>query len=96
MKYNKFQFIVFVCFLSLINFHCYRIRKSNGGGQIENIPSRSINAIDIGLHRGYKIESVALGFTFPSAVAFDNDNKMYVIEAGYSYGLFSFKNEFIT
>ena len=86
MKYNKFQLILFVCLLSLINFHCYRMRGSKGGGQIENIPSRSINANDIGMHPGYKIEPVASGFTFPTAIAFDNDNKMYVLEAGYSYG----------
>jgi hypothetical protein len=86
MKYNKFQLILLVCFLSLINFHCYRMRKSNGGGQIETIPGRSINANDIGLHPGYKIEPVASGFTFPTAVAFDDNNKMYVVEAGYSYG----------
>ena len=86
MKYNKFQLLLFVCFFSAINFHCYRMRKSHGGGQIENIPGRSINVNDIGLHPGYKIEPVSSGLTFPSAVAFDDNNKLYVIEAGYSYG----------
>lgn len=86
MKYYKFQLIFFVCFLSLMNFHCYRMRKSNGGGQIETIPLRSIKATDIGLHPGYKIAPEASGFTFPTAVAFDDNNKMYDVEAGYSYG----------
>lgn len=62
------------------------MRDSNGGGQIDAIPQRTINASDIGLQPGYKIEAVISGLTFPSAVAFDDSNNLYVIEAGYSYG----------
>jgi glucose/arabinose dehydrogenase len=74
----------FLILTSLTN--CYRMRKSNGGGQIDEIPQRTINAADIALHAGYKIEPVASGFTFPTACAFDDEGRLHVIEAGYSYG----------
>jgi glucose/arabinose dehydrogenase len=67
---------------------CYRMRTSNGGGQITTVPSRSINTADIALAPGYTIEAVATGFTFPTAVSFDDEGQLYVIEAGYSYGEF--------
>jgi glucose/arabinose dehydrogenase len=41
---------------------------------------------DIALPPGYKIEAIASGLTFPSAVAFDDSGHVYAIEAGYSYG----------
>jgi glucose/arabinose dehydrogenase len=65
---------------------CYRMRKSNGGGEIKNIPGRTINPTDVALPKGYKIEAVASGFTFPSAVTFDEQGRAYVTETGYSYG----------
>ena len=85
MKQSKvFLFLCFVL-LSLTNINCYRLRGSKGGGQIETIQPRTINQNDIGLQPGYKIEPVISGLTFPTAVAFDDENKLYVIEAGYSY-----------
>lgn len=66
--------------------NCYRLRKSNGGGQIVDIPPRTTNVNDIALQPGYKIEAVASGFTFPTACAFDDEGRLHVIEAGYSYG----------
>jgi hypothetical protein len=72
---------------SLINLSsCYRMRQSNGGGQINNIPSRVITTNDIALFPGYKIEATTSGLTFPTAAAFDDENNLYCIEAGYSYG----------
>jgi hypothetical protein len=65
---------------------CYRMRKSNGGGQIDAIPARTISPGDIAVPKGYKIEPVASGFTFPTACTFDDAGNLYVIEAGYSYG----------
>ncbi len=64
---------------------CYRMRSSNGGGQM-NDTTRSISTTDIAVPPGYKIEAVAEGLTFPSGATFDNEGKLYVIEAGYSYG----------
>jgi hypothetical protein len=82
------NFLLFFALLlfSLINASCFRMRASKGGGQIGAIPPRTINASDIALQPGYKIEPVVSGLTFPTAVAFDDDNNLYVIESGYSYG----------
>src|SRR5215213_1649055 len=79
-----FQLSIYSLFFWLTS--CYRMRKSNGGGQIETISQRIINAGDIALAPGYKIEAVTSGLTFPTAVAFDDEGAVYVIEAGYSYG----------
>lgn len=65
---------------------CYRMRSSHGGGQIQTVNQRTINTNDIALMPGYKIEMVAQGFTFPSAAAFDDQGRLYVVETGYSYG----------
>ena len=65
---------------------CYRMRASRGGGQIKTVNERTISTSDIVLPRGYRIELVSSGLTFPSAVAFDAQGQLYVIEAGYSYG----------
>ncbi len=65
---------------------CYRMRSSNGGAQIREIPQRNIQAKDIALPPGYTIEAVASGLTFPSAAAFDDEERLYVIETGYAYG----------
>jgi len=62
------------------------MRSSHGGGQISSISSRKINTSDIALPPGYKIEAVVSDLTFPTAVAFDDEQRAYVIEAGYSYG----------
>ncbi|MCC9168161.1 PQQ-dependent sugar dehydrogenase [Pontibacter harenae] len=73
--------------LLLVLSSCYRILSSEGGGQIEKSPNaRAINAADIALPEGYTIEAVATGLTFPTSVAFDAEGRLYVIEAGYSYG----------
>src|SRR4051812_11113883 len=80
------KFILIIVFCLLVNIHCYRMRASHGGGHIREIPKRSVNAKDIALPPGYKIETVASGLTFPTAVTFDNNNNLYVIQSGYSYG----------
>lgn len=77
------------CLLFLITIvatNCYRMRKSNGGGQIAALPARTINANDIGVHPGYRIEAVAGGLVFPTAATTDDKGQVYVIESGYSYG----------
>lgn len=62
------------------------MRPHGGGGHIEEIPERTINPADIALLPGYEIEAVVSGLTFPTGVAFDDANDLYVIQAGYSYG----------
>ncbi len=77
-----FSFVVFTLLSG-----CYRIRSSNGGGEIKKIPSeRQLNVNDIALPAGYKIEVVAKGLNYPTGIAFDEEGTPYVTESGYSYG----------
>lgn len=63
------------------------MRGSSGGGQVKGPPTtRPVNPADIALPAGFRIEAVATGLTFPTGVAFDDQNRPYVVEAGYSYG----------
>lgn len=82
------NFLLFFALLlfSLINTSRFRKRASKGGGQNGAIPPRTINPSDIALRSGYKIEPEVPGLTFLTAVVFDDQNNLYVIEAGYSYG----------
>ncbi|MFL5243005.1 MAG: hypothetical protein ACJ8FY_12930 [Gemmataceae bacterium] len=71
--------------------HCgaiifYTIFPWNGVGKAVFSPPRQINTADIGLPCGYCIEPVAIGLTFPSGVITDDKDRVYVVEAGYSYG----------
>jgi len=86
MKKFESQLLLWLCLFSCIPMGCYWMRPSRGGGQITAIPTRAIDKKDIALSPGYKIEPVISGLTFPTAIAFDDNNKLYVIEAGYSYG----------
>ncbi len=65
---------------------CFPIAPSQGGGQTTFDPPRPVDASDVAVPDGYRIEVVATGLTFPSGVAFDDDGRVYVVEAGYSYG----------
>lgn len=72
--------------LLLLN-SCYNMLSSEGGGQgAVRTDSRPVNPADVALPPGYRIEQVATGLTFPTDVAFDEQGRLYVIEAGYSYG----------
>jgi glucose/arabinose dehydrogenase len=64
---------------------CYSLRPSSGGGQ-HSTGERRINADDVALPDGYKIQLVARDLTFPTAAAFDSAGHLYVIESGYCYG----------
>jgi glucose/arabinose dehydrogenase len=78
----RFLGLTLVLFLSA----CFPAVPSRGGGQTEFQPPREVDAADVALPDGYQIEVVATGLTFPSGVAFDDEGRPYVIEAGYSYG----------
>jgi hypothetical protein len=76
--------VLFVLLLAISG--CYKTRKSTGGAQIKDISPRQVNAADIALPKGYRIEPVTTGLTFPSAVTFDESGNVYLVETGYSYG----------
>jgi glucose/arabinose dehydrogenase len=65
---------------------CYRVLPGAGGGRVKANPERPINAADVSLEAGYSIEPVAAGLIFPTGVTWDDQNRMYVVESGYSYG----------
>jgi glucose/arabinose dehydrogenase len=79
----KYLLLLFSCFF--LN-GCYFLQSSDGGGETDWQPPRKINPEDIALPEGYRIISVAEGFTFPTSVTFDDKGIPYVIESGYSYG----------
>ncbi|MEF2277185.1 glucose dehydrogenase [Deinococcus sp. YIM 134068] len=72
--------------LSLGLTSCYNLLPSKGGGQISPPTTRAVRAADIAVPAGYRVEAVATGLNFPTAVAFDESGRPYVLEAGYSYG----------
>lgn len=65
---------------------CYSMRGPSGGGQTRWTPPRNVRAADVALPRGYRIEPVATGLTFPVGVTFDEKGAVFVVESGYSYG----------
>jgi glucose/arabinose dehydrogenase len=81
-----FTGILMLLSITTILSGCYGIKPSKGGGQIKEAKKRQTNASDILLAPGYKIERVAEGLTYPTACELDDQGRLYVIEAGYSYG----------
>ncbi|MEC9483714.1 MAG: hypothetical protein UMU75_10425 [Halomonas sp.] len=47
---------------------------------------RDVDPADIAVPEGYTVSAVARNLTFPSAIVFDDQGRLYVTEAGYSYG----------
>ena len=65
---------------------CFGTSPSQGGGQTKFKGTRRVNPGDVALPKGYRIQAVARGLTFPTGVAFDDDGGVYVVESGYVYG----------
>ncbi len=65
---------------------CFTLLPSRGGGQTRFVAPRTIHVADIALPAGYRIEPAATGLDLPTGVAFDEQGRPYVTEAGYSYG----------
>lgn len=65
---------------------CWLFRGLGPGGAALFSGERRVDADDIALPAGFQAEIVASGFTFPTSVGFDDQNRPYVVEAGYSYG----------
>jgi glucose/arabinose dehydrogenase len=72
--------------LALCSAGCFGPSPSAGGGQAAFKGNRAIKPADVALPRGFRIEAVARGLTFPTGVAFDDQGRAYVTEAGYVYG----------
>ena len=65
---------------------CYNIRPSSGGGETTAELPRRTNPADVAVPRGFRVDVVATGLTFPTGVAFDGKGVPHVVESGYSYG----------
>ncbi|MDQ3003573.1 MAG: hypothetical protein M3Y08_20235, partial [Fibrobacterota bacterium] len=71
---------------SLLLSGCYFMRPGHGGGKASAPQTRITVPGDIALPKGYRIEAIATGLTFPTAVAMDDTGGLYVLEGGYAYG----------
>ena len=69
----------------LVLYGCYGLRSSQGGGEAENA-ARQIDATDIAVPEGFRVDVVASGLTFPTGITFDESGQIYLVESGYSYG----------
>lgn len=66
---------------------CYAVRPARGGGETgPGDQARAYSPEDIALPAGYRIEAVATGLTYPTAIVFDDTGALYVVESGYAYG----------
>jgi glucose/arabinose dehydrogenase len=83
---TRLPLILLLAATAILGTSCYSFRPSSGGGQTKAVLPRKIDPRDVALPRGYQIEPVATGLTFPTAVAFDPQGRVFVVEAGYSYG----------
>src|SRR5437764_3196912 len=81
----RLKHIVLAIAVSLLQ-GCFAMRSSHGGGQTSFTPPRSLDPKAIAVPAGYRIEAVASGLNLPTGVAFDEQGRAYVTEAGYSYG----------
>ena len=52
---------------------CYSLRPTSGGADASFDGPRRVRTADIAVPAGYRIEAVAQGLTFPSAIAFDGN-----------------------
>lgn len=77
----------FAFFLLAILYSCAGIENPMGGGQLTYDPGeRQVNPADVLVPDGYKVEVVARGLTFPTAVVENEEGQLYVTESGYAYG----------
>ena len=72
---------------------CWSMRGSHGGGELPGPDrlrtesgGRHVSVEDVTLPAGYSAEVLARDLTFPVGVAFDDRNRLYVLESGYAYG----------
>ncbi|GAA4381251.1 glucose dehydrogenase [Hymenobacter koreensis] len=65
---------------------CYKLRGHYGGPQTFEPLTRTVKTEDVAVPAGYRVEVVAQGLTYPTGVAFDEQDTPYILEAGYSYG----------
>ncbi len=78
--------LVFACTSPAWAILFYTFLPSNGAGKAVFSPPRPINPADIAVPPGYCIEPLVTGLTYPTAVVTDEQDRIYILESGYSYG----------
>lgn len=78
--------VAFIAAAAVLLAGCFTLSGSDGGGQTSFDGRRHLDPNDIALPDGYHIEVVGSGLTYPTGVAIDESGRIYVTEAGYSYG----------
>jgi len=71
----------------LVGSGCFGMMDSEGGGDISKktaMKGRHVDPGDVSVPKGYRIEVVTTGLTFPTGVAFGDGGEVYVVESGYS------------
>ncbi|HEY8750337.1 MAG TPA: hypothetical protein VIM11_20300 [Tepidisphaeraceae bacterium] len=88
MPLSRQQLIVRIVSLASMLYAggCSLHGPAGGGGQARWDGQRHLNATDVWLPPGYKIEPVIEGLNFPTGVTFDDKGHVFVVESGYSYG----------
>src|SRR5690348_11344492 len=64
----------------------YTFLPSNGAGKAVFAPPRRVNPADVAVPPGFCIEPVVTCLNYPTAVVTDEQDRVYVLESGYSYG----------
>ncbi|MGH7213271.1 MAG: PQQ-dependent sugar dehydrogenase [Tepidisphaeraceae bacterium] len=88
MTLGRIASILMVATLATGLAGCYRMSGSAGGGRAgaTGAVPLSLNPHDVALPPGYRIEVVAAGLNFPTGIAFDDEGRPCISEAGYAYG----------
>src|SRR5690349_10364028 len=74
--------LVLIC----LSLACGSVAPTHGGGFIPPPEGRPVQASDVAMSPGFRIEAIATGLSFPTGVTFDDQGRIYVVESGYSYG----------
>jgi glucose/arabinose dehydrogenase len=80
-----FATCIFLCFSQLLFSGCFKLRGHYGTKSYDQV-ERPVNPADVLLPDGYAIEMVSGNFNFPSGITIDDQGRIYILEAGYSYG----------
>lgn len=82
-SFNTSLLILLSC---LVFSSCWKLRGHYGGAKSYEPVARLLQPADVALPKGYKIEVVAQGLTYPTGLTFDDKGDIFVTEAGYAYG----------
>src|SRR5688572_8613401 len=82
----RLSLITSACVALFTSSACYRLTPQKGGGMVKPQQGRTVVPADVALPDGYAIELVLEKLIFPTAVVWDDRDRLYVVEGGYSYG----------